>query len=227
MMAFALALLLAAPPIEVNADALTVLPGENRATFAGNVVAVREGLRITCATAEAEYEEATRRVRRLTLRGGVEVSEGERRARGEEAVYEADADTVTLTGKPRVELENGEVTAKEAVLLPGEKTAQFTGAVEVRTEDVRATAARLTAHYGEGGRVRRLDLQGNVTAARGKRTASGERAVYELSERRLTLTGAPVLREATQEVRGEKVVFTGDKVTVERPVARIQVEGGK
>jgi lipopolysaccharide export system protein LptA len=215
---------LAPVSIAVTAESLTVLPGARSAQFRGRVTATRGALVITCAEADAEYEASSRKIEKLTLRGAVDVREGDRRAQGEQAFYDAASDTVTLTGKPRVEIESGEVLAEEAVLKPGHKTAEFRGGVVVRAGELRATARRLVAHYREGGEVRRLEMDGDVKAERGKRTARGERAVYEVGDKRLTLTGAPVLKEGETEVRGEKVVFTGDRVSVERPVARIHVD---
>ncbi len=58
-----------------------------------------------------------------------------------------------------------------------------------------------------GGKIQRIELQGNVDMKKGERTVTGDKAVFRNADQTVVVTGNAVMREGNN-------VITGDKVTV-------------
>jgi lipopolysaccharide export system protein LptA len=58
-----------------------------------------------------------------------------------------------------------------------------------------------------GGKIQRIELQGNVDMKKGERTVTGEKAVFRNADQTVVVTGNAVMREGNN-------VITGDKITV-------------
>lgn len=98
-------------PIKINSDTFEVLSGNKQATWKGNVVAVREDMRMTCNSLVADYDDQ-QRIKKLTCSGqaymrqaaspkGAPSEHQEREVWGEVAVFDNDTAVLTVTGSPR------------------------------------------------------------------------------------------------------------------------------
>jgi lipopolysaccharide export system protein LptA len=88
-------------PIEITADSLEVREAEQRAIFAGEVVAGQGDLRLTAETLNVWYAEdggETGAIERVRAEGDVFLSSGAETARGEWAEYEVTSGLVTMGG---------------------------------------------------------------------------------------------------------------------------------
>jgi len=108
----------------------------------------------------------------------------------------------------------------------------FSGSVVATQDDAVMHADKLYLYYdkksgGEkvpsgvtvsAGKIKRIELKGNVNMKKGERTLTGEKAVFHNANQTVVVTGNAVMRE------GDNVI-TGDKVTVFLNENRGVVEG--
>jgi lipopolysaccharide transport protein LptA len=120
----------AAPPtpVKVEADHLVLLQARRLARFTDDVVLRRGDAVARSPTMEARYD-ADGQLTRLELRGGVDVRQGDRRATGESADYDAQARTLVLQGDPKL-YDQGDV-------LTGDRIDLALDSKEVRVERAR------------------------------------------------------------------------------------------
>lgn len=104
-------------PIEINADSLEVLQKEQKAIFAGNVIATQDKLRLNADVMRVHYrankgnrQESEQAVSRIEVEGNVFLDTQEETARSKEGVYDVDKNTITLMGN--VVLTRGENVVK-------------------------------------------------------------------------------------------------------------------
>jgi len=128
-------------PVRVEADHLILLQGKRLARFTDDVVVRRGDAVVRSPRMEARYD-ADGQLTRLELRGGVDVRQGERRATGETADYDAQARTLVLLGEPKL-YDQGDV-------LTGDRIDLGLDSKEVRVERARGRL-RPEAHKGERG----------------------------------------------------------------------------
>lgn len=109
----------------------------------------------------------------------------------------------------------------------------FTGNVRVKRPDIEILADKLTAYLeqaGEGGgknplaekggEIKRIEAVGGVRILQQGRTATSDRAVFDMAAQVLTLTGDPVVSEGKNYIKGETIrLFLEDN--------RSEVVGGK
>ena len=131
----------AAPPtpVKVEADHLVLLQARRLARFTDDVVLRRGDAVARSPRMEARYD-ADGQLTRLELRGGVDVRQGDRRATGESADYDAQARTLVLQGDPKL-YDQGDV-------LTGDRIDLALGSKEVRVERARGRL-RPEAHKRE------------------------------------------------------------------------------
>lgn len=88
----------------------------------------------------------------------------------------------------------------------------FSGNVIVRQAGLTLTAARLTVAYSDTGgiQIQRLDASGGVTVRSPTETARGRFAIYDLSERLITLIGDVTLVRGESRVNGGRLVIDLD-----------------
>jgi lipopolysaccharide transport protein LptA len=128
-------------PVKVEADHLLLLQARRLARFTNDVVVRRGDAVVRSPKMEARYD-ADGQLTRLELRGGVDVRQGERRATGENADYDAKARTLVLAGDPKL-YDQGDV-------LTGDRIDLALDSKEVRVERARGRL-RPEAHKGERG----------------------------------------------------------------------------
>ncbi|MDJ1158782.1 LptA/OstA family protein [Chelatococcus sp. SYSU_G07232] len=102
-------------PIKIDADRLDVFDKEQKAVFAGNVVAVQGETTMRCSTLTVYYEQSATKgaagaapaaqgqdnsnIKKLDCKGPVTVVSKDQTATGSDAVYDRVADKVILSGK--------------------------------------------------------------------------------------------------------------------------------
>lgn len=128
-------------PVRVEADHLVLLQARRLARFTDDVVLRRGDAVVRSPRMEARYD-ADGQLTKLELRGGVDVQQGDRRATGETADYDAQARTLVLQGDPKL-YDQGDV-------LTGDRIDLALDSKEVRVERARGRL-RPEAHKREGG----------------------------------------------------------------------------
>jgi len=128
-------------PVKVEAERLVLLHVKRLARFSEDVVVRRGDAVVRSPRMEARYD-ADGQLTKLELRGGVDVRQGERRATGDSADYDAHARTLVLLGDPKL-YDQGDV-------LTGDRIDLALDSKEVRVERARGRL-RPEAHKGERG----------------------------------------------------------------------------
>jgi len=130
-----------AAPVKVEAAHLTLLQARRLAQFTDDVV-VRQGDTVARSPKmEARYD-GDGQLTKLEMRGGVDVRQGDRRATGQTADYDARARTLVLQGDPML-YDKGDV-------LTGDRIDLALDSKEVRVERARGRL-RPEIHKGEQG----------------------------------------------------------------------------
>lgn len=88
-------------PVHVEAQALTVHKAARLAKFTDEVVVRRGDMVVRSPKMDAHYD-ADGQLTLLQMRGGVDMRQGDRRAVGQSADYDAKARTMVLTGDPKL-----------------------------------------------------------------------------------------------------------------------------
>jgi lipopolysaccharide export system protein LptA len=100
-------------------------------------------------------------------------------------------------------------------------TVTFKGNVVAKQEDTTLYANTLTITYDQSAkRLKEIVAVGNVKVVQLDRRATGQKATFDQDKNKVVLDGDAVVREGTNVIRGERIVFYVDE---ERSV----VEGGK
>jgi len=128
-------------PVSVEADRLVLVKASRLARFTDDVVVRRGDTVVKSPRMDARYD-ADGQLTRLELRGGVDVRQGDRRATGETADYDARERTLVLLGDPRL-------YDKDDV-LSGDRIDLALDSKEVRVEKAKGRL-RPEAHKSEGG----------------------------------------------------------------------------
>jgi len=96
----------------------------------------------------------------------------------------------------------------EATDQGGARTLVFRHNVEVRRGDLRLRTEQLEAFYPAGAKEpRELSAQGGVTVTQGSRAARCERASFEQAAQRIVCQGNAELRDGGDRIRGDRIVF--------------------
>jgi len=89
-------------PVHVKADALEAVGGLNQVVFSGAVVANQGDLVIYSDRLTVLYSEDRKAMDRAEADGNVRIVRGEQVATAERAVYDSRAETIMLSGSPKV-----------------------------------------------------------------------------------------------------------------------------
>ncbi len=103
----------------------------------------------------------------------------------------------------------------------------FKGNVIANQEDITLYSDRLIIYYDEANsEVTQIVAEGAVRIVQLDRRATGEKAVFQNAERKIILTGRPVVRQGNTMVIGEKITILIDRdwVEVERADVTISPE---
>lgn len=102
-------------PITITSDHLEGDNKNNKALFSGNVVARRGDITISCEKISIIYDEDVKTAKEIIAEGQVRITQGERIATGERAVFNNSEEKITLTGRPQLRegdntIEGGKIT---------------------------------------------------------------------------------------------------------------------
>jgi lipopolysaccharide transport protein LptA len=129
-----------AAPMKVEADRLILMKAARLARFSDGVVVRRGDAVVKSPRMDARYD-SEGQLTRLELSGGVDVRQGDRRATGDTADYDAQQRTLVLLGDPRL-YDKGDV-------LAGDRIALSLDSKEVRVDKAKGRL-RPEAHQAEG-----------------------------------------------------------------------------
>jgi lipopolysaccharide export system protein LptA len=106
----------------------------------------------------------------------------------------------------------------------------FKGNVIANQEDVTLYSDRLVVYYEEASNeLTQIVAEGAVRIVQADKRATGEKAVFDNAERRIVLTGNPVIRQGKNVVIGDMItIFVDqDRVSVEKADVTISPEETK
>lgn len=142
------------------------------------------------------------------------------------SLYPASAQGLTSGGKFDTD-QPLEITADALEVQQAKQLAIFEGRVLVIQGEIRLKADRLVVHYtndkqanadGPPG-IRKIDATGNVFLSSPRETAKGQRGIYDIENKIITLTGDVVLTQGQSVLKGQNMTLN-----LETGLSRI--EGG-
>jgi lipopolysaccharide export system protein LptA len=90
-------------PVDYAADRIELQDRENRVILSGNVVIAQAGLTVRSARTLVNFEDTgSLSIQRITATGGVEVTRGDERASGDNAIYDFNRRIITMAGNVRL-----------------------------------------------------------------------------------------------------------------------------
>ena len=121
-----------------------------------------------------------------------------------------------------------EITSKRMTILRDQSTLMFKEDVRAKRESMDLRCDELTAHYAQfKGKytATRGECVGNVRAVDGERTATGERADFDVPSGVLVVTGNPEARDPMAHLRGSLVRMTLNTQNFEVENALVTLQG--
>lgn len=123
-----------------------------------------------------------------------------------------------------------EINADSLEVQQDKQLAVFRGNVDATQGRIKLKADELRVHYldskageeGVTGSIRRIDAVGKVFIWSPTETAQGDRGVYDVAAKRITLTGQVVLTRGQNVLRGKRLVMN-----TETGVSRMDAGGGR
>lgn len=146
-------------PIDITADRLEFQYGQGMLRYAGNVTVEHAGAKIRAQTLDVSFEpEGDRKLKRITARGGVEVTHRDESARGELAEYDPVAGTIVLSQNARLGSGPNSLAGEKVVVYLNEQRAVVLGG------GGGAPAAPGEPAAAPGGRIKAVFMPGSVGA---------------------------------------------------------------
>ena len=121
-------------PINVTAKTLVWDHGGHKATFHQEVVASQADLTIHCDDLIIYFSENDDDVTRLVAKGNVRITQMDRRASCEEAVYDRAQNQIVLQGNPVIRQGPNEVTGERVIFFVAENRSVVEGGEEGRVK---------------------------------------------------------------------------------------------
>lgn len=116
--------------VSIDADLLTTEGLKNEAKWTGHVRAVKDKTTLLAPELTAHYDEQGE-IKRVLARGGVEVTEGDRWARGQNADYDVPKDTLVVTGKPEAKQGKSRMKGTKVTFFSGSEFLEVENATTV------------------------------------------------------------------------------------------------
>ncbi|MFZ5470380.1 MAG: LptA/OstA family protein [Myxococcota bacterium] len=205
-----------ARPVEVAADALEILGKENQAIYSGHARAKRDSATITCERIHVFYRGQD--ILRIEATGGVEVTDGDRWAKGERADFDNLTGVLVVTGAPQARQGKNQVEGSKVTFTVGSDLLEvddartlFTDAPVAGTkqERVRIDAKRLTLL----GQKNQAVWSGKVRARRGTAEIFSEELIAHYTEggaqevTRLTALRGVEVKDGERWAQGDRADF--------------------
>lgn len=115
--------------LSIDADLLTFEGSKNEAKWTGHVKAVKGKTTLLAPELVAISDQATGEVTRVKARGGVEVTEGDRWARGQNGDYDVPAGRLVVTGAPQARDGRTRMKGTKVTFLTGTEFLEVENAV--------------------------------------------------------------------------------------------------
>lgn len=199
-------------PIEVQADEGIEWRREDKVIIArGDARAVRGDSSIAADLLTAYYREVDGReeIYRFEAEGSVEIVSDTTTMFGSRAVYEADSDTVLLTGEPaRIVTPEERLAAEEGIeVRNAENVAVARGNVRIERADHRLRADTVTARYVENQEgqfeIRQVEADGNVLLSTPGEIVRAAHGTYDVQSEFATLTGSVKITQGQNQLNGD------------------------
>ncbi len=116
-------------PVEVTAESLSVDQATGRATFEGDVLIGQGDMKISAATVEVVYDDASGEIARLEAVGGVTFVTATEAAEADSAVYDISGGMLTLIGDVLLTQGRTALSSQRMEINLAAGTAQLTGGV--------------------------------------------------------------------------------------------------
>lgn len=116
--------------LAIDADLLTLVGREGEAKWAGHVKAVKGKTTLLAPELTATYDEQGE-INRVLARGGVEVTEGDRWARGQNADFDVPKGVLVITGKPQARQGKTRMKGSKVTFFSGSEFLEVENAVTV------------------------------------------------------------------------------------------------
>lgn len=116
--------------VAIDADLLTLEGPKNEAKWTGHVRAVKNKMTLVAPEVTATYD-AAGEINRVKARGGVEVTEDDRWARGQFADYDVPKGQLVVTGKPQARDRKTRMTGTKVTFFSGAEFLEVENAVTV------------------------------------------------------------------------------------------------
>ncbi|MCK4536591.1 MAG: lipopolysaccharide transport periplasmic protein LptA [Desulfuromonadales bacterium] len=123
-------------PINISADRLEADDVAQKLVFVGNAVAKQGDITISSERLVVQYSADNRDVAEIIAEGSVRITQGERVASGQRAVYDKNEERIVLTGSPVVKEGPNSVQGHEIILFLDGKRSIVKGGQDGRVKAV-------------------------------------------------------------------------------------------
>jgi len=83
----------------------------------------------------------------------------------------------------------------------------FSGKVHVTSPKFDMTSDEMTVIFGKDGKPQKFIAKGNINMTNGDRTGTSHMAEYDVAEKKITMTGDPVVTQQQNRVTGTTIVI--------------------
>ncbi|WP_460273015.1 lipopolysaccharide transport periplasmic protein LptA [Celeribacter sp. ULVN23_4] len=117
-------------PVEITSDQLSVDQNTGKALFTGDVVIGQGPMRLAASTVEVIYATESSDIAKLLASGGVTITNAGEAAEAQNAEYDLESGTVTLTGNVILTQENSVLSGNRMVIDLNTGTGRMDGRVK-------------------------------------------------------------------------------------------------
>ena len=103
-------------PIEITADSMELQRKTNTIIYKGNVLVVRDDVKITSDVLSARYDAKDGGLRSVVAEGTVRVRDGGREMTGDKAVFDGPEETITVSGNTTVRDGNNSISGDRVTI---------------------------------------------------------------------------------------------------------------
>lgn len=104
------------------------------------------------------------------------------------------------------------------------KLAVFKDNVVVKDDQGTINADKMNVHFAKDNQIQKVECYGNVKITQEGRYSESQEAVYFALEKKIILTGDPVIRQGSDQYRAEKItIFTSENRVVFEPSAELMI----
>ncbi len=116
--------------VEIDADQLRMESPKHRATWSGHVKAKRDGTTLKAPLLIAQYDESGA-VTQIEARGGIEVTDRDKWAKGQRADFNNQTGVLVVTGKPEARQGNNRMKGSKVTFISGSDRLEVDNATTV------------------------------------------------------------------------------------------------